>query len=212
MKLWSDFYDLIIPDLPGCPIGALPVALRQAAIAFCEQSLAWNFSHPDITVTVANADYDFSPPDGAVVHAIDYAEFNDQEIEVKTAQDDVWLWNWRHQDGTPQYVMGHPTYLTLIPTPNVAGTVSNLTVFLKPSPIADGIDDDDMFNEYREAIIHGAKGMLMTSPKKPYTDLNMATYHQQQFRIATAAANIRTGRNYTRAPLQTQIMRRKSWR
>jgi hypothetical protein len=200
----------MVPDLPGCPMGVLPIALRQAAIAFCEQSQAWKYAHPDIAVTVANADYDFAPPDGAVVYAVDYAEFNGCEIEVNTEQDEVWLWNWRHQDGSPQYVMGHPTYLTLIPTPNVEGTLT-LTTILKPSPIADGIDDD-IYNEWRDTIAHGALARLMSSPKKPYTDFQLANSHQQQFRIDTAKAGIRAGRNYTRAPLQTQIMRRKSWR
>jgi hypothetical protein len=210
MKLWSDFYDLLSPDVPGCPQSAQTLALRQAAIAFCEQSQAWKYEHPSISVTVATEDYDFDPPPNAVVHAIDYAEFNDQEIEVKTAQNDVWLWNWRHQDGTPQYVIGHPTYLTLIPTPNVEGTLT-LTVILKPSPVADGIDDD-LFNEWRDAIVHGALARLMMSPKKPYTDLQLATYHNNKFQVDTASAGIRSDRNYTRAPLQTQIMRRRSWR
>lgn len=210
MKPWSDFFDLLSPDVPNCPQSMQTLALRQAAIAFCEQSQAWRYQHDDITVIVGTSDYDYAPPPNSVVHAIDYAEFNDFEIEVMTAQDDVWLWNWRHQDGSPQYIVGHPTYLTLIPTPNIPGTIKNLSVILKPSPLADSIDDD-LFNEWREAIVHGALARLMSSPKKPYTDLQLATYHQQQFRIDTATAGIRVGRSYTRAPLQTQIMRRRSW-
>ncbi|HJT51997.1 MAG TPA: hypothetical protein VJ734_08665 [Nitrosospira sp.] len=39
MKLWSDFYDLVIPELPGCLLAVADGALHQAAITFCEQSL-----------------------------------------------------------------------------------------------------------------------------------------------------------------------------
>lgn len=209
MKPWSDFFDLLSPDVPNCPQSMQTLALRQAAIAFCEQSQAWKYQHDPIGVTVATSDYDFTPLPNSVVHAIDYAEFNDSEIEVMTAQDDVWLWNWRHQDGTPQYVVGHPTYLTLIPAPNVEGTLT-LTVILKPSPVADGIDDD-LFNEWREAIVHGALARLLMSPKKPYTDMQLAMLHKNQFIIDTAAAGMRSDRSFTRAPLQTQIMRRRSW-
>jgi len=43
-KLWSDFYDLVVPDLPGCPFAMVDNALRESAIAFCEQSLAWSYN------------------------------------------------------------------------------------------------------------------------------------------------------------------------
>jgi hypothetical protein len=207
MKLWSDFFDLLSPDLPNCPQAAQVLALREAAIAFCEQSLAWKYRNTDIPVEIGTADYPFDPPVGAVVYAVTYAEFNDVEIEVNTAQDDMRIWNWRHQTGTPQYVLGSPTVLTLVPTPNVAGTLK-VDVALKPSPTSEGIDDD-IFNEYREAIVHWAAARLMLSPNKPYTNPNMATYHMQQFFSLTGAAGLRAARNYTRAPFQTSIMRRR---
>ena len=34
MKLWSEVYDLVMPDLPGCPFAAVNSALRQSAIVF----------------------------------------------------------------------------------------------------------------------------------------------------------------------------------
>lgn len=207
MKPWSEFYDLLSPDVPNCPQAAQDYALRQGAIAFCEQSLAWRYNHPDISVQVGTTDYDFTPPPGAVVHAVTYASFNDGEIDVNVAQDDMRIWNWRDQVGTPSYVLGTPTGIKLVPTPDLEGTLKLETV-LKPSPIAEGIDDD-IFNEYRGAIVHWAAGRLMLSPKKPYTDSALATYHLSQFASQAAAAGTRVARNYTRAPLETYIMRRR---
>jgi hypothetical protein len=80
---------------------------------------------------------------------------------------------------------------------------------LKPSTSAAGIDDD-IFNEYREAIVHGALSRLMLSPKKPYSSPPLATYHQQQFVVLTGQAGLRKDRNFTRAPLRTTILRRGS--
>lgn len=205
-KLWTDFYDLVIPDLPGCPFLMIDNALRQAAIAFCEQSLAWTYQHPDISVVAATAVYPFVPPTGAVVHAITYVEFNDSAIEAHAGESNITISDWRNQTGTPEYVLGGATSATLVPTPDVAGTLS-MTVALKPSPTATGIDDD-IFNEYREGIISGALGHLMLSPKKPYTDSALATYHLQQFTIKAGQAGQRQARNYTRAPLQTAILNR----
>jgi hypothetical protein len=46
----------------------------------------------------------------------------------------------------------------------------------------------------------------MSSPKKPYTHLQLASYHQEQFGIKTAAAAMRAGGSYTRVPLRTRIL------
>lgn len=206
MKLWIDFYDLAAPDVPGCPDAMLNAALRQAAIDFCEQSLAWSYDHPAISVVAATSAYPFVPPAQAIVHAITYAKFIDTEIEVEISEDNLRIWNWRAQAGTPQYALANPTSVRLVPTPDLPGTLT-LIVALKPSPTATGVDDA-MFNEYREAIIHGAKARLMLSPKKPYTDAQLAQYHQQQFTIKTGRAGTRHARNYTREALRTSILRR----
>lgn len=206
MKPWIDFYDLAKPDLPNCPDGALDSALRQSAIDFCEQSFAWRYEHPSVAVTVGTSQYEFGPPSGAVVHAITYAKFNDNEIEVGVDADHMRIWKWRDQTGTPQYVLGGDTNLTLVPNPDIEGTLTMIVV-LKPSPDAESVDDF-LFNEYRETIVHGAKARLMLSPKKPYGNPEMSVYHQAQFIAKTGAAGTRVARNYTRAPLQTSIMRR----
>jgi hypothetical protein len=207
VKLWSDFYDFVVSDLPGCPFAAIDVALRQAAIDFCSQSLAWKYSHPDIAVTVGTASYNYVPPDQAVVHAVTYAEFEGSEIDCHTGESGIQIYNWRNQTGSPQYVLGGATSLSLVPTPDVAGTLK-LEVALKPDPAATGLDDS-VFAEFREAMVHGALGRLMLSPKKPYSNAQLATFHQQQFTILTGQAGMRQARNYTRAPLRTSINSRR---
>lgn len=206
MKPWSDFYDLLAPDVPGCPFEAQKQSLRQSAIAFCEQSLAWKYTHPDIAIVVAQDEYPYVPPAGAVVHTVTYATFNDTELNVNVDEYSMGIWDWRNQDGVPEFVLGGPASLRLVPAPNVEGTLK-LDVILKPSLESEGLDDN-IFNEYREAIVHGALGRLMASPKKPYTDLQLSTYHMQQFFAKAGGAGIRVARSYTRQPLRTSIMTR----
>ncbi len=204
--LWSGFYDYIAPDLPGCPLAAIDVALRQAAIAFCEQSLAWGYDHPEISIVSGTNTYDYVPPAQAVVHAITYAELDGKELASQAASYSINIYDWRNRTGTPKYVLGGTTALTLVSRPDANGTLK-LTVALKPSPAATGLDDS-IFNEYREAIVHGALSRSMMSPKKPYTSTQLAQYHAQQFMIKTGQAGMRQARNYTCAPLQTAILRR----
>ncbi|WP_256598237.1 hypothetical protein [Nitrosospira sp. Nsp11] len=198
--------DYVLPDVPGCPIPAANIAIRQATIAFCEQSLAYKATHPDIAVVAGTAEYDFVPPDETVVHVITYAAFNGDELQSRVGEYGISNPDWRSEEGTPKYIFGGMTSLMLIPAPDVDGTLI-MTVALKPSPDATGIDGS-IFNEFREAIIHGALSRLMLSPKKPYSNPSLATYHNQQFTIMTGQAGTRTARSFTRAPLQTSILRR----
>lgn len=205
MKLWSDFYDLVLPDLPGCPQVAADEVLRQTAIAFCEQSLAWRWRHPDITVTAGINHYDYVPLGSAAVHALLWARFNDSDIEP-IAEADIRSHDWRNATGHPRYVLGDITGITLVPSPDLAGTVK-LEVALKPAIDATGIDDD-IYREYRQVIAHGAIGRLMLSPNKPYTNGQLAAAHRLLYLTGTGAAGMQRARNHTRAPLQTTIMRR----
>lgn len=207
MKVWSSFYDYLLPDVPGCPFVAMNFALRQSAIMFCIQSLAWRYVHPAIPITVDTDEYLFSPPDDSLVHAVLYAEFEDKEIDVNTRPDDMRIWNWRHSSGTPQYLLGGPRSLKLVPNPDVSGTLT-LTVAVKPDDDSVGIENDDIFTEYKDAIVHGAKGRLMMSPKKPYSDAQLAAFHLHEFAVKTTAAGVRAARAFTRAPLQTTMMSR----
>ena len=206
MTPWSAFYDLLSPDVPGCTQIAQTIALRRAAIAFCEQSMAWRTSHAPIAVVSGTAEYDFVPPAQAVVHTVTYAQFEGEELEI-TGESDIRFHDWRIQTGTPQYLMGGATALTLAPEPDADGTLT-LLVALKPTPGATEIDDL-IYNEFSDVVVHGALARLMLSPKKPYTDSQLAAYHQHQFQIKTAAAGTRIDRNYTRSPLRTSIMRRR---
>jgi hypothetical protein len=207
MKFWSDFYDLVMPDLPDCPFAAADSALRQSAITFCEQSLVWQATHPDISIAAGTAKYAFASAEGTVVHAIIHAALNGEEIEPYGGEMSITTSNWRRESGTPRYVLGGAASLTLVPQPVADGTLA-MIVALKPSAASTGIIEDTLFNEYCGVIVHGALARLMLSPRKPYTNVQFATYHQQQFTIKTAAAGVRVARGHTRAPLRTAILKR----
>lgn len=210
MKLWEDFFDLAAPEVPGCPFGVLENALRQGAIEFCEQSLAWEFDHPDVPVIAGQDVYLYAPPVGAKVVAVLWAKLGDRELECNIGEPDRRYWNWRDRTGQPDRIFGGPSVFTLYPKPDAAETLQ-LIVALRPSSDGPGVDDE-IFDECREAIIHGALYRLMSSPKKPYTDLQMATYHQQQFAIKTGRAGVTASKHHTRAPLETTIaVRRVPW-
>ena|SRR5687768_3135908 len=207
MTPWSAFFDVLSPDVPACPQEAQVSALRRAAIKFCEKSLIWKYDHPDIAVAAGTEKYLVDPPDETAVHTVTYAEFNGRQIDTSTMERDIRVWNWRTAQGMPEYLLSEDVAVTLVPTPDVPGTLS-MKVALKPTISASGIEDW-IFREYQEAIVHGALARLMLSPKKPYSDPALAGYHEQMFLIKTARAGVREAKSRNRTPLQTKIMKRR---
>jgi|ThiBiocorrection_1091964.scaffolds.fasta_scaffold74009_2 hypothetical protein len=205
VKLWSEFYDLVAPHLPGCPFAAMDNALRQAAIVFCEQSLAWRFDHPAIAIEPGVSVYPFALPAESALHAILHAVLDGRKIACFAAGRDMEERNRAINllQGVPSCIFGSADSFTLAPEPTASGVLI-LRVVLKPSLASTGLGDRE-FDEYREAIAHGALFRLMSSPKKPYTQLQLASTHQEQFGIKTGAAAMNAERSYIRLPLRTQI-------
>ena len=204
MKEWGGFYDMLMPELPGCPQAAADHALRRCAVEFCEQSLVWQAFHPEVAISAGTADYAFSPPEGALVHAILRAALDGGELETSVpGRAGGSLHGQQGGGGSPRYVLGGTTRFTLAPEPAAAGILA-MTVVLKPSPDSQGIEDW-LFDEYREPIAHGTLARLMLSPKKPYSNIDLAAYHRQQFIVKTAAAGARAATRHARAALQTLL-------
>jgi len=51
--------------------------------------------------------------------------------------------------------------------------------------------------KYREAILDGLLGRMMTQPSKPYTNSQMAVFHMRKFVQAAASARVEWARNNT---------------
>lgn len=210
MRPWSDFYDMVMPELPGCPRAAIDNALRESAIEFCEQSRAWRVLHPDVITVPGTAVYAFVPADGAAVHAISHATLDGRGLEMRGGETGTNGGDHHGRRGFPRYILGGAAHFTLVPEPDAAGVLA-MTVILKPSIASTGIEDL-LFVEYREPIVHGALARLMLSPKKPYSNIQLAAYHQQRFIVRTGAAGMRAANSHARVPMQTALARRGgSW-
>ncbi len=206
MKLWNEFYDFVMPHVPGVDTAMVDFHLRETAIEFYERSQAWRYVHAPITVTALTANYPYVTPDPAQteVHVINYAEFNDDEIGSQTSQFSSRYKDWRNLISQPEFVIGSQTEAILVPIPSLDGTL-DLIVSLKPTVDSTGIDDDLQFNDYRATMVHGALYRLMRIPAKPYTSQELAYAHMVDFSAGITAANIRVELEYTNAPLETGL-------
>jgi hypothetical protein len=113
--------------------------------------------------------------------------------------------SWRTDIGVPSsfYLQDDGT-VGLALAPDATGNL-RINAALKPTRVSTTFPTW-IFERYVETIAHGAKGRIMKIPKKPYTDLVMAAYHDKEFLGLIGEARIRATRAATRAPLRTHTV------
>jgi hypothetical protein len=168
----------------------------------------------DSGATVTKLEYLYPvtlPADTALAKALG-AWLNDSPIEP-ISPDDLdtefnntefgWVGvNWRTDVNVPtRWYMPDDNTVGLLLAPSAGGSL-RINAALKPTRTSTTFPSW-IYEKYLEVIASGAKARLMSIPKKPYTDLDLARYHRRIFDdgIANAKSTVATGN--TRAPLRT---------
>lgn len=114
--------------------------------------------------------------------------------------------NWRTDVNLPTRwnIESGDTNVTLFLPPSTTGAL-RIEVALKPTR-ASTTFPSWIYERYIETIAHGAKSRIMMSPKKPYSDLKLASYHSEMFNGLVGEARIRAVRGTTRAALRSHTV------
>lgn len=174
MKLWSDFYDMVLPDLPGVLNANVDIALRQSAIEFFTRTGAWRVWLDAQTTVLGQDVYDYDLPSGAQVDRLLRAKLGAEYLPVLRPD--------QANDSATGVLDMERVQFRLLPTPPEALEVAT-EVSLKPTQDATGLNDEH-YSQYQGAIVHGALAKLMLSPKKPYTDPATGGVHAAAFDAA----------------------------
>lgn len=208
LKKWSDFYNDLMPSLPGCGKELLEHELRRAAQDFFNQSRSWRMTLDPITLEAGVADYDLIADDkGLAVVRIEAAGYLVDPLDVLTLPEMITRYgaDWWKVSGSPEAITQlRPGVATLYRKPEaevVDGLV--LTVAVKPSDSSSGLDED-IATRFREEMILGAKGRLMLMPKKPWTDINMGSLAAAQFGDRIDMARSQAERAYGRGRIKSK--------
>ncbi len=185
MKLWSEFYDLTVPDLPGCVNPMIDLSLRRAAIELCEGAEIWRKKLNPVLTQNGLSIYNFDIDGGQEVQTLKAATLNGNTLPVLRTDD----------AGQFGILCLNRREFILCPTPSSNRMGIVVDVVLKPSNTSIGVPDE-IFAHYAETIASGAKARLMRSPKKPYTDFNLAVSYQMTFKSAIDEANSRVFMGY----------------
>jgi hypothetical protein len=191
VRLWSDFYSLVMPWAPGCAEIVADAALRQAAIEFFQETLAWQRTlDPSLTITTAgypDVACDITA-DEAIVKLLD-TKLDGRPLTLARADD--FDGTDEPQSGMPSaaYTVDQSTVL-LYPAPAASGMKVTLRVALKPSQAATGIADAP-FEQYASAIAAGALARLCTQPGTSYLNPGIAGTEGERFEAAKSKARAR---------------------
>lgn len=206
-KAWSDWYNDVLPDVPGCPELIAANAIKLAAIEFCERSFVYLVDHAPIDATDGTGEYDWAPDGSAKVVRPETVWYDKKELTPVTRDQlaDMHAY-WPDWEGTPLYfVQEQLEKLIVVPKPDAdLSDGIRAKVSIRPSQSAGGIHAF-IWEKYLEPIASGAKARLFAMKRKPWTDGALASYHKGVFddaidkaRLASFKGHVRSRNNQNR--------------
>jgi len=141
-------------------------------------------------------EYDLSPPVDNNIAQLLMLKVNKRELEPKTQDDLEEIYQeWRDQEGQPSYFFLKNTNTAILVPKPIGVYPVRILVALKPTQAAQGVDES-IFEEYKDAIKHGALAYLMLMAEKTWSNPNMSAFYQSQFDAAIQESKMRAEQGY----------------
>lgn len=169
-----------MPHLQGCPIPMATQATLDAAITFCERSMAIYRTIDAVDLVAGQNNYPLEASSQQQVVRVKRAFINGREISVRG----------QSQVSPDNGSVGRPTRLHVVqtifgpevvlsPTPDDA-YVLTMEAYLRPRRTAQALDTD-LFEVWMDAIVAGAVSKVQRMPAQPFTDPVSAAQHHAEF-------------------------------
>ena len=190
--LITDLAGLLRIRAPEAPSLMLQRVLRESARQFFRESRAWRLDFGGVIVAGTDS-YDLTLPAGALAHDVIYAKLTTSNTLLEYLRDagkayvlpdDVTVGN-----TTKHITLIDNNTFQLLPVPYTADVIE-MKVILTLDRAATAIDDQ-IVEEYEDALIDGALARLYEQPNKTWTDLKLAMLHHNKFAGGIARAKSR---------------------
>lgn len=205
MKPLSDFYSRLIPFVPGCPEPTVNQAIVDAAIAFCEDSLALREDLDVFPTVVGVGKYSLDAPMDQTVARVLHVSYDGWPVEIVPAD----------RIGVLEPVTGNPSIayttregaeylINLYPAPDKVANV-RVSVATRPTRTATQLDDE-LFDHWAEGVLSGAMSRIMAVPNQPFSDPQSASMYMA--RAIHASNKARVESSYGRVRGQIKVTQR----
>jgi hypothetical protein len=199
MATWSQLYDDVMPEVPGCPVLLAEKEIKNTCIDFMyrteiQRKTVVNLDHPGGASALSLTHADIVAATDQVI-AVLGVWLNDKPLDIKSVEEIEELYpNWMTITGEPVYAVQEGDALWLVPSPSVAQTNTiKLRVSFGPNQTATSFPDV-VFHAYREDIALGAKARLLAKPKKPWTDQSLAAEYLRAYTRSVDSATVKASR------------------
>jgi len=190
---WLPYIQVNVPD---CPKALIVEAIRQKVIEFCQRSLFLRQELDGFYTVADDNEYDLSPPVDNTIAQLLMLKVNKRELQPKTQDDLEEIYQeWRDQSDEPQYFFLKNTNTAILVPKPIGVYPVRILVALKPTQAAQGVDES-IFEEYKDAIKHGALAYLMLMAEKTWSNPNMSAFYQSQFDAAIQESKMRAEKGY----------------
>jgi len=213
MASYEDFFPYVMTEVIGAPEPVVVQAIRNACIEFCEKSLILTRDHDPLTIVSGIVDYDLEPPTGYLVVKVQKAWLENNQIDPLAPDviKDASVYNrlfssYQSQASTPSaFLQKDARSISIWPVPDKQYKNGlTMRVALKPTRASTSIEDE-VFEDYAEAIAHGAIYRLQASVGKAYTNPEMAAVNKGLFEQAINVARQRATHGHVRSNLSVKM-------
>lgn len=212
MAAWSAWFDDVLPDVPRVSQPLAEFDIKRAVIEFCERSRvlrARGFIDDPGGLAIRTFPTSLVPTTRRVL-AIERGKYGGSRLDPIGPEKLASLYpDWTVKEGQPLYTFRDRAAVQtngfhLVPAPAAATTGTLwLEVSLCPKESVATIDDY-VFDEFRSAIAHGAKALLLARPRKPWTSLELAGDYRMKFNQAIESARIKADAGADRPKMVTK--------
>jgi hypothetical protein len=213
MKVWTTFYDHVMPELPGAELALVLHQIKQTCLDFYDSTTVSREVLPVIDVVANTATYTIVPSDAAnfaVDRVLEVRWFNGSKfLKLDPTNDsnaNIDYPEWDTKTGTPTKFLQStgPDKITLLYIPDTS-LVGGLKVKIAKVPLYAGAGiDDDVYAAYSEALGYGIKGRMMRMAKKPWSNPTQAKMYLDLYATESAAAAVFADKGYGKAPFRTR--------
>lgn len=195
MAKFSSLFTDVLSQAKDCPKVVAINEIRNAAILLCEKSGVWSRNHDPIYTYKNGIEYELDDtPASARVHRVMRVKMDGKPMAQGIVTPDD-LFEYAGERGTPvACAVVRPAVISLAPTP-MGRHVLLMRVAYKPEKNSMEMDDD-ILDEWREAIIHGALYKLKMMVGKPWSDPKSAATHKSFFDKGVSQAKMKAIRGY----------------
>lgn len=153
-------------DLPGCPEALILQAAFVTLEDFCRETQVWREDLAAINLVAAQTDYAVTCPAHGILERVVSVEVNGVAIPQSS------------------WEMVGRTTIRLKSAPGTSAT-GGLAIYAAMLPVLGATTmSAEVFNYWRDALVHGILWRRMVDAKKPWSDPASGMYHQRQYRNA----------------------------